>query len=629
MKKRKSAFRNKKTFYRDLVESFEGLIYISAPDNTIEYMNRELIARTGCDVTGEYCYKVLHDLESECPWCVNRQVEKGETVRWELKSPKDDRWYYVVSNPISIVEGTISCQHIYIDITERKLSEVRLLESEQRFRAVFDNTSDGILLADMEQKKFFMANDSICRMLGYSIDEILKLGISDIHPEAAMSDVFDKFGMQCRKEIATVELPIKRKDNTIFYAAISASPVVLGDKSYLAGIFRDITERKKIERAVMSAKKEWEDTFDAITEIIFIHDREFRIIRANKAYKEIAGLPYREFIGKPYYDIFPRMAAPDENCGMLTLGLVGRKDKIVIQNGKIFEMLMYPKLDNEGRYLYSVHVMQDISERKNAEDILKRYNAKLEEEVRERTKDAREAKLQAEAANRAKSEFLANMSHELRTPLNAIIGFPELMLSGLTGTLTDQQKMHINDIYVSGKHLLSLINDILDLSKVEAGKMELQLSDFSLKDLIAGCLNIFKERAFRRKHIMTSEIQQGLDRVTADERKIKQVLYNLLSNASKFTPEGGSIHICAAMTADNKSFQMSVRDNGIGILPRDREMLFQPFVQLDNLQNRANRGTGLGLHLCKKMVELHGGSIHVESEPGMGSLFTFTIPSQK
>lgn len=239
------------------------------------------------------------------------------------------------------------------------------------------------------------------------------------------------------------------------------------------------------------------------------------------------------------------------------------------------------------------------------------------------------AKEAAESANRAKSSFLANMSHELRTPLTAIIGFSELMRDGVVGPpLADKQKQYIGHIWESGNHLLSLINDILDLSKVEAGKMELELGDFSLPDLVSKSLTFISERAVKRHVTLASTIEEGIGVIRADERKIKQVLYNLLSNAVKFTPSGGRVEIDVRKNGDG-SIVTSVRDSGIGIEKADRAKVFTEFEQIDNEFSRKYAGTGLGMPLSKKFVELHGGKIDFESEgKGKGTRFYFTIPAR-
>ena len=231
-----------------------------------------------------------------------------------------------------------------------------------------------------------------------------------------------------------------------------------------------------------------------------------------------------------------------------------------------------------------------------------------------------------DAANRHKSEFLASMSHELRTPLNAIIGFSEVLKDGLIGELTAKQTEYMRDIHSSGHHLLSLINDILDLSKIEAGRMELMVSSFNLPIALENAVTLVRERANRHGLKLELKIDERLEDFTADERKFKQILLNLLSNALKFTPEGGSISVNAAPIAEG--IEVSVSDSGVGIAPEDHEAIFEEFRQVGSDYTKKREGTGLGLTLTRKFVEMHGGRIWVAAELGKGSTFTFTLPTK-
>ena len=226
-------------------------------------------------------------------------------------------------------------------------------------------------------------------------------------------------------------------------------------------------------------------------------------------------------------------------------------------------------------------------------------------------------------ASRHKSEFLANMSHELRTPLNAVIGFSEVLAQKLFGELNTKQEEYLGDVLASAKHLLSLINDVLDLSKVEAGRMDLDPAIFSLRDALANGLTMIKERASRGGIALTLEIEDGIDSVRADERKVKQVVFNLLSNALKFTPQGGRIDVTACR--QDGLVRVSVTDTGVGIPTADLERVFEEFRQTE-AGKAAAEGTGLGLSLARRLVELHGGRIWVESEVGKGTCFSFTLP---
>jgi signal transduction histidine kinase len=243
-------------------------------------------------------------------------------------------------------------------------------------------------------------------------------------------------------------------------------------------------------------------------------------------------------------------------------------------------------------------------------------NARLFREIADKSR-------QLEAASRHKSEFLANMSHELRTPLNAIIGFSEVLTERMFGELNEKQEEYLKDIYASGQHLLSLINDILDLSKIEAGRMELELTDFDLPTAIENALTLVRERAGRRGIALHHAVDYRLGQIRGDERKIKQVLLNLLSNALKFTPEGGRVEVRASVV-DGRT-EIAVTDTGVGIAPEDLEAVFEEFRQVGTADKKVE-GTGLGLTLSRKFIELHGGRIWVKSQVGVGSTFTFTLP---
>jgi two-component system, NtrC family, sensor kinase len=244
-------------------------------------------------------------------------------------------------------------------------------------------------------------------------------------------------------------------------------------------------------------------------------------------------------------------------------------------------------------------------------------NARLFQEIADKGR-------QLEAASRHKSEFLANMSHELRTPLNAVIGFSEVLLQRMFGALNDKQEEYLKDIYASGQHLLSLINDILDLSKVEAGRMELAPAPFHLPSALENAVTLVRERAGRHGIALELDLDPGLGELVGDERKVKQVVLNLLSNAVKFTPEGGRIGLTAV--GRDGVVEISVSDTGIGIAPEDQTAIFEEFRQVGS-DERKREGTGLGLTLAKKFVELHGGRIRVESALGRGSTFIFTLPT--
>jgi signal transduction histidine kinase len=251
----------------------------------------------------------------------------------------------------------------------------------------------------------------------------------------------------------------------------------------------------------------------------------------------------------------------------------------------------------------------------------------LEGKLKERTAELKVAMSSAEAANKAKSDFLASMSHELRTPLTAILGFSEVLQDEYFGKLNNKQKEYLNDIRDSGQHLLSLINDILDIAKVEAGKMELELGPVVMREILENSLRMIKEKAATHGIKLELDLAPEIEglKIQADERRLKQIIFNLLSNAAKFTPDGGRIQLVAR--CENEKLMVAVTDTGIGISPENQQKVFNDFYQLGSSLKNKTAGTGLGLPLSRRMVEMHGGEIWCESEgEGKGSRFTFTIP---
>jgi signal transduction histidine kinase/CheY-like chemotaxis protein len=275
-------------------------------------------------------------------------------------------------------------------------------------------------------------------------------------------------------------------------------------------------------------------------------------------------------------------------------------------------------MDSQGNYLMSRSTVIDNTEHKKAEIALLISRDEL-----------RIAYAALEKASRAKDEFLANMSHELRTPLNGILGMSEILLDGLGGPLTERQQKFIHTIDDSGRHLLSLINDVLDLSKIEAGQLELHPETISLNKVCLDSMALVREAAARKSLVIDFHPDPAITTILADERHLKQILINLLSNAVKFTPSSGKVMLTVQANQAQDAIDLSVSDSGIGICAADLQRLFQPFTQVDSSLTRQHEGTGLGLALVKRLTELHGGGISVTSEVGQGSCFTVSLPWQQ
>ncbi|WP_186510894.1 sensor histidine kinase [Caenimonas sedimenti] len=363
------------------------------------------------------------------------------------------------------------------------------------------------------------------------------------------------------------------------------------------------------------------------------------------AHARIPSLGWTVFVEQPVAEaLAPVVAAVRRTALLLLLGLV----LAVLASAYVARRMVRPIRAigkgaltlAEGNLAHRIDVrtgdeLQDLAQRVNhLAERLQDMTGNLERKVEERTRESARLVTEIEhksaqlaLAGQHKSEFLASMSHELRTPLNAVIGFSEVLLERMFGELNDKQAEYLVDIHGSGKHLLSLINDILDLSKIEAGRMDLELARFSVPDVLQGTVSLLRERAGRGRVGLTLVCDPELHEWVADERKFRQILLNLLSNAIKFTPAGGSVQV-EAQEAD-RGLQVSVKDNGIGIRAEDREVVFEEFRQASGNHLAKAEGTGLGLALTRRLVELHGGTITLASEPGQGSTFVFRLPQRE
>jgi PAS domain S-box-containing protein len=424
----------------------------------------------------------------------------------------------------------------------------------------------------------------------------------------------------------------------------------------------ELGRRRGAEDALRESEERYRVIFENSFEVIYTLDRQIRFLSVSPSVEPMLGYRPEELVGKQGLDL-PILAPESLQPAMADMARVFSGERIgsstyefIAKDGtrRIGEVSGAP-LRRGGEIVGLVSVARDITARKRAEEELQRAHEELERRVRDRTVDLARVSAKAEAANRAKSDFLANMSHELRTPMTAIMGFTELVADGHAGEINATQAEYLRDVHQSARHLLSLINDILDLSKVEAGKMELEPGEVNFRNLLDSSLVMVKEKALKHGIGLRTELDGAPETLMADERKLKQVMFNLLSNAMKFTPDGGTITVSARpMSAEELRaavparsgerfssvldrpeatspwLALSVADTGVGLAAEDLERIFAPFEQADNSPARRYPGTGLGLSLCRQMVELHGGAIWAESVgKEKGSRFTFVIPAGK
>lgn len=520
----------------------------------------------------------------------------------------------------------------------RKGAEEALRESESHMRAITDSAQDAILMMDPEGRISYW-NPAAERILGYTSAEAIgqnlhALIVPSRYHEAhhAAFPVFQQKGQGAALG-KTLDLEALRKDGKEISVQLSLSAIHMKGAWNAVGIIRDITDRRLGEEALQISEESKRLLLHAVGDGIFGVDTTGQLTFVNPAASRMLGFSVEEMFGQSAHGLIHHSHAdgsnyPVEDCPMYASYTKATESHFVNEvlwrkDGSSFPVEYASTSIIKGdKVMGAVVIFRDITERKEIELGLKNAHEKLEALA-----------IDLERAARVKSEFLASMSHELRTPLNAVIGFSQVLQDQDFGPLNEKQKEYVLDIVESGKHLLNLINDILDLSKVEAGKMELQLSPVVVGDLLAGSLVMIKEKAMKHGITLETDIPEELSHfeMLADERKFKQIMFNLLSNASKFTPDGGAITLAARRMAEGKGevIQVSVKDTGIGITPENQAKVFENFFQVASSLTSKTSGTGLGLPLARSFVKLHGGRIWVESEGnGKGSQFYFTLPVQ-
>jgi PAS domain S-box-containing protein len=505
------------------------------------------------------------------------------------------------------------------DISELARLNETLRESEERYRLLFESNPHPMWVYDTETLEFLTVNAAALKEYGYSRQEFRAMTLRDIRPAADIPALLEHLHPASDTLESSAGWRHLRKDGSLIEVEIISHPLRFAGRPARLVLAWNVTERKRAEEALRRAHDELRALVEASPQAIVSIDTAVRVLSWPGSAERMFGWTAEEVIGHPLPTIPPELA--DEGAELLRGTLEGRSvtefqtTRLRKDGSRVAVSLSHAPLhDSDGTVTGAVVVYSDITERVRAEQ-------------------EAHGRALAEAASRAKSQFLANMSHELRTPLNAIIGFSELLEDLTAGPLNDRQRRYVGNILTSGRHLLDLVNDILDLAKIEAGRLTLDATCFEPVTAIREVMRIVESLAMTKHLDLELVTPDALPLLTADRAKFKQVLYNLLSNAIKFTREGGRVKMRARMvpapTAPSDVEEwlvVDVEDTGIGIRPEDHSRIFLEFEQLDASYAREQQGTGLGLALTRRLVDLHGGRIILESAEGKGSTFTVAFP---
>lgn len=599
-----------------VAERTHNAVIVADDDNFIEWVNDGFVAMTGFtldEVRGLHACAKLRPQGADVPAKIRQAVNNAEGTSLEIAFfTKNDekRWVVYEIQPIHDASGKVSnFVSVMADITERKLAaetlthlnseleervEQRTQETIRQAKAM-DTTADGMLIVGEDE--YIYVNPAFCALFGYTREEL---------PHDWTLLVEEGEAMRLHRAVMNALMTVRHwegtararhKDGSIFDLDVRINRTTSGEVIVAC---RDITlirqNAREIEELYNSAPCGYH-ALDPDGNVVRINDTELRWLGLSA--EEILGKPFLSVVDPRYHDTLRasvRIVDGREEIGWTECEII-RKD------GTRFPALMSAAAKRlpEGKLFQAHCTLVDITERKRAEE-------------------------ETAQAARMKDQFLANMSHEFRTPLNAVLGLTEAMRNEFLGPMNPKQHDALGTIHDSGTHLLALINDILDLSKIEAGHLELALSSISVDELCGGSLAMIRQAAAARRIEIVYESQLGLAYVTVEPRRFKQCLMNLLANAVKFTPIGGRVGLEVQLDRQNNRLIFAVWDTGIGIGDEDQKKLFQPFFQASIGLSRNYDGTGLGLSLTRRLVELHGGTLSVQSVLGKGSRFEITLP---
>jgi PAS domain S-box-containing protein len=605
--------------FRAMVEAFDGLMYVCSQDYRIEYMNERFIERTGYNPTGEICYKTLHDLDSVCSWCVNRRVFNGETVRWEVQSPKDERWYSVANTPMYHADGSISKMAMIHDITERKQAEEALRESEERYRRITEAVTDYIFTVRVENgRPVETFHGAACEAVtGYTSEEFSydpSLWIRMVSEED-----HDVVREQAERILSghdpqPIEHGIIRKDGLLRWVSNTPVPHYDGQGNLISydGLIRDITERKRAEEALRESEERYRTVLEANPDPVAVCDMEGEILYLNPAFERVFRWTLEERLGKTMNPFVPEENWPETRM-MIDKVLAGEsfsgvETRRYTKEGQLIPVSVSGAVyrDKNGKPIGSVISLRDISEQKKLE-----------------------AQLQHAQKMEAVGTLAGGIAHEFNNLLQAVQGYAELLL--LRSTKGEASYRELQGIVRAAKRGGELTQQLLTFSR----KVESNLCPVDLNLEVEKATRLL-ERTIPKMIEIELRLSKALRPVNADPDQIEQILVNLAVNAKDAMRDGGKLAIATEDTILDEEYcrrhteakpgqyvLLTVSDTGHGMEKDTLKRIFEPFFTTKGL----GEGTGIGLAIVYGIVKNHGGHITCSSEPGAGTTFKIYLPA--
>jgi len=631
--------------YRLISENANDLIAVVNQQSKFEYINEnihiKILGFSKDDLIGKSTLEITHpdDINNTIK-SFKKGFEHGELI--DLVRLKDKNgiyhWLEVRGKRFKDQDGENKILMIARDITEKKEAAQKLKESGEKYRLISENANDLITILNQKFEHEYINEETYLKILGYSNDDMLgKTRLDLIHPDDL------KQGMKALRNgfkygEGVAELRLKHKDGHYIWIETKEKTYIDSNReTKVLTISRDISERKKVEQKLKESEKKYRSILENIEEGYFELDLKGNYTFINEYHSNFFDVPKDEMIGKNYSDFVDqkykkmlfkifnqvyREEVPSATFEVEATRYDGEK--------RIYEGTCNIKLDSNGKKIGFYSLTRDITERKKMEALKEKFTEQLKIEVDMKTKELQETisqqKLYLEQivkASQFKTEFMGSMSHELRTPLNAIIGFTDLLLESSYGPVNEDQFDFLKDIKSSGEHLLHMIDQILDISKIEAGELILKFQEIHLKSHITQ-IKTSIQPMYEKKKLKFEIIGLDTDKyIYADSIRLKEIFYNLLTNAIKFTNKG---KITLKILEKEDQWEFQVIDTGIGIAKEDFNIIFKEFKRVESPEVIAILGSGLGLPITRKLVYMHGGTISFTSNVGKGSTFVFTIP---
>lgn len=593
---------SEKEFFKIFDNNTNGIIIINAQNEKIEEANRVfagMLGKAKNKFVGKKLWEIGAFIDSRKAKEIIQKIKKGRHCHYDDVSIKTKKGIISaeLAGHLHGIDHKKIIQLNICDITRKKISEETVRESEEKFRTIFENSQDGIMLVDIKSRKFIMGNEAFCKMIGYSAKEITQIGVDNIHPKKDLPFVVDKFNKLANGFIKKVnDLPVEKKNGEVIYVDVTASLVDVPGKKYLMGNFRDITERKKAEEET----KKLLSVIRYSAELINLADSKGNMIFLNEAGSEMLGINQNDFPNHNILEVIPERLLPLVKKELLPSLFSGKRwqgdlQYVNLKTKKITDVhaIAFPIKDEKtGKIICFANVSMDITERKKVENM--------------------------------KTEFVSLASHQLRTPITSINWNTEMLINGDLGEVSEEQKEVLKEIHRSNEKMISLIDSLLNVSRLELGTFAISPEPTDIVKISQNILREFDSEIKEENIKITEEYEPELKNVQVDPKLVDIILQNLISNAIKYAPEKGNVGI--EIKKENNIVEMEVSDNGIGIPKYQQDKIFSKLFRADNAQTKDPNGTGLGLYVVSLILKAVNGKIKFRSKEGKGSTFSVSLP---